>query len=99
MLHEFASSADVDTEGAQHALALAEIWLSVLFVLDVHIKSFTFEEDLQVGIVLENRVTGDLVQHPLQCSSSRLDKVRIKSPNSLFLWRWCHDNSWVVVVQ
>lgn len=61
MFHEFASSTNINSERAKHALALAQIGLSVLFVLDIDIESFTLKEYLQISIVLENWMAGNLV--------------------------------------
>jgi hypothetical protein len=39
-----------------------------------------------------------LVQHPFQGLPSRLDKVGIKAPYSLFLWRGRNYDAWIVAV-
>lgn len=65
MLDELVTTTHRDTKGAQHALALAQVRLSVLFVLNIHIESFTFKEDFQICVMLKNWVASNLVQHPL----------------------------------
>ena len=98
MFHEFASSAHRETKRAKHALALAEVGFSILFILDINIESLTFKEDLQITIVLENWVASNFIQHAFQSSPPRLDKVGIKPTHSLLLWRRSNNHSGVVVV-
>lgn len=99
MLYKLAASTNRDAEATEHTLALSKIGLPVLLILDIHVKGFTFKEDLQVTVMLENRMSCNLVQHALKCCSSRLDKVCIKTAHGLFLgWR-SNDHARVVVVQ
>lgn len=100
VLHKLASSsAHGDAKRAEHALALTQVGLPILLVLDIHIESFTLKEDLQVGVVLENRVASNLVQHSFQGSSPGLDEIGIESTHGLLL-RWGGDNhTGVAVVQ
>lgn len=99
MLDELGAASDGETNGTEHtSLGLGEHVLA-LFVPDVDVESLTLEEELQVAIVLQDRMSGGLVEHSLQCSSSRLDKVRIESTDDLLVrWRW-HDDTRVVAVQ
>lgn len=46
MFHKLASSADINSERAKHALALAKVGLSVLLVLDIDVEGLTLEEYL-----------------------------------------------------
>lgn len=99
MLYKLAASTDRDAEATEHTLALSKIGLPVLLILNVHVKGFTLKEDLQVTVMLENRMSCNLVQHALECCSSRLDKVCVKAAHGLFLgWR-SNDHAGIVVVQ
>ena len=99
VLDKLAASTNRDTEATKHALVLSKIRLPVLLILNVHVKGFAFKEDLQVTVMLENRVGSNLVQHAFECCSSRLDEVCIKPPYSLLLGRRSNDHTGVVVVQ
>jgi hypothetical protein len=46
MFDKFASSSDVNSERAKHALTLAKVGLSVLLVLHIDIEGLTLEENL-----------------------------------------------------
>jgi hypothetical protein len=99
MLDEFSASTHADSKRAKHTLALTKIWLSILLVLDVHVESLTLKEDFEVAIMLEYRMSGNLVEHALQGSSSRLHEVGIKSAHRLLLGRRRHNHAGVVTVQ
>ena len=71
MLNEFATGgAHVDSDSTEHALILPKVWFPVLLVLYVKIKSITFEEDFQVGVVVEDRMSSDFVEHSFQSLTS-----------------------------
>lgn len=99
MLHEFPTPTDVDAKRAQHALVLTEIRLAILFIFDINIERFAFEEYLEVGIVLQYWVCGSLIEHPLQRRPSRLYKIRIESADGLLLRRRGNNNTGVIAVQ
>lgn len=69
MFHKFPSATNINSERTEHTLALTQVRLSVLLVLYVDIEGLTFEEDLQVSIMLKNWMSRNLVQHPLQRGS------------------------------
>lgn len=52
MLYKLPTSADVDSERAQHPLVLAYIRLAVLLVFDVKVERFALQEYLEIGIML-----------------------------------------------
>lgn len=99
MLNKLAASTNRDTEATKHALALSKIRLPVLLILNVHVKGFTFKKDLQVAVMLENRVGSNLVQHAFERCSSRLDEICIEPPHGLLLGRRSNDHTGVVVVK
>ena len=99
MFDKFRSSTNGNTKGAQHSLALANIRLSVFLILNINVESFTFQEDFQIAIMLQNRMTSNLVKHSFQSSSPRFYEVGIEPANCLLL-RWRRNNhSWVAAVQ
>lgn len=98
MFNELATSTDGNTQRTEHALALAQIRLAIFLVLHVYSKGLALQEDLKISIMLKNRVRSNLIDHPLQGSSSGFDKVGIKPANCLFLWWRGNDNTGVVVV-
>ena len=100
MLDELAGgAADVDANGAQHALVgLVEQRIPVLFVLDVDVEGFALEEDLEVGVVVEDGVGGDLVQHALEGLSPRLDELGVEAADGLLLGGRGDDDAGVVGV-
>lgn len=98
MFHKLVTATNRNTKGTKHALALTKIRLPVLLILDINIESLAFEEDLQITIVLENWVTSNLIQHPLQSSPSGLDKISIESTHGLLLWGRRNNYAGVVIV-
>ena len=68
-------------------------------MFDVHVECLAFQECLQIAIVLEDGVCGDLVDHALQSHASALDEVGVEAADCLlFGWRWDYD-AWVVIVE
>jgi hypothetical protein len=58
----------------------------------VYVKTLALQEKLDVGVPLQRRVGGHLVQHFLQGGAPGLDKPRIKTANGLLLgWGWDYD--------
>lgn len=63
MFDEFAGASR--QHATKHALALAKIWLLALSVLDVDVERITLKKKLQIAVVLQDRVSSNLVQHAL----------------------------------
>lgn len=99
MLDELSSGAHGETKGTQHAFVFLQQGIFPLLVLDVDIERLTLKEQLQIAIVLQNRMRGALVEHALQCLPSRLDKVRIETAHGLLLRRWRDDDARTVVME
>ena len=93
MFDEFAAgTTDVDADGGEHAAFLAEVGFAVLFVLDVDGEGFALEEDLEVGVVVQDGVGGDLVEHALEGLAAGLDEVGVEASDGLFFGgRGDHD--------
>ena len=98
MLDKFTTSTDINAKGAEHALVLTEVRLSVLLVLDIEVESLAFQEDFEVPVLLENGMRRDLVQHALQRCSSRLDEIGIETTNGLLLRGRRHNHTGVAVM-
>jgi hypothetical protein len=49
----------------KHALALTQARLLALPILDVDVEGIAFQEELEVAVVLQDRMRSDLVQHAL----------------------------------
>lgn len=97
MLNELSPTARQNA--AKHALAFAEAGVFTLLVLDIDTESIALKEELQVTVMLQDRVCGNLVDHALQGSASRLDKIGIEATDGLLLWRRGDNDAWVVLVQ
>lgn len=83
---------------AEHPLTLSQIRLLVLLMLNVQIERLALQENLQIAIILQNRMRSRLIKHTLQCSSSGLDEIGIESANGLLLWwRRYHDAGIIAV--
>jgi hypothetical protein len=68
-------------------------------VLDIHAKTFTLKEQLQVRIPLQRRVMRHLVHHLLQRRAPALDKTAVEPAYGLLLRRRRHHDARVVAVQ
>lgn len=99
MLDKLGAAANRQHATKHATLCFGQTNVFALLVLDVDVERVAFQEQLQVGIVLQDGVGRGLVQHALQGSSSRLDKVLVEAADGLLLWGWRHHNSRVVVVQ
>lgn len=84
---------------AEHALVLSQAGVLAFLILDVHVESLALEEQLQIAIMLQHRVGSRLVEHALQSSTARLDKIGVEATDGLFFWGWRDNDTGVVVVQ
>lgn len=83
----------------KHALALAKAGVLALLVLDIDIEGVALEEQLEITVVLQNWMRRRLVEHALQCRTSRFDEIGIESTYRLLLRRRGDDDSGIVAVQ
>lgn len=100
MLDELGAAADAQVQAGEDALALGgHVRVFALALLHVHVEGVALEEQLQVAVVLQDRVRRRLGQHLLQRHAPRLDEVGVEAADRLFLRRRRHHGARVVAVQ
>jgi hypothetical protein len=99
LLDKFVGTPNINAKRAKHALALAQTRLFPLLVLDINVERLTLEKELQVGIMLQRRVRGRLVEHFLESRASRLNEIALEATDGLLLWRRRHHDTRIVGVQ